>query len=421
MALALVVELCMLLLAKSGATLPPDFDDALVARVPAPTALAFMPDPGDDRLLVASRPGKLRVYESGTLVRTPVLDLTSRICDNKERGLLGLAVDPKFNAQEPGDDYVYVYYTYKKYGVCPENSPANSKNPVNRVSRFVMKGNTINPSSEKILFNNIPSPNGNHNGGDLHFGKDGNLYISVGDGGCNLRRPSLCQYNNAAARYRNLPLGKILRIKPKGGIPRDNPFVGEDSGRCNVEGHTARGKTCQEIFALGFRNPFRFAVDPNAAGTTLRVNDVGGQRWEEIDELDAVADAGADYGWNLCEGRHDNSERPGEVNCDGTRFTGPIYEYSHSDTNCESITGGTFVPNNGSWPSGYDDSYLFADFVCNKIFKLGPGGSGSTLFADVDPGGPIAMTFGPNGSGQDLYYTTFAGGGQVRRIAPVTN
>jgi glucose/arabinose dehydrogenase len=395
--------------AKPATTLPEDFTDNLVTDVPAPTALAFP----DDRILIASRPGELRVYKNRALLGTPALDLKSEICDNKERGLLGLAVDPNF----VDNGYVYIYYTYNKHNACPQDHPASNKNPVNRVSRFVMNGDTVDEGSEKILLNNIPSPNGNHNGGDLHFGKDGNLYVSVGDGGCNLRRPSLCQYENAAARYRNIPLGKLLRIEPDGDIPPGNPFVGPDSRRCNVDGRTARDKTCQEIFALGFRNPFRFAVDPDAAGTVIRVDDVGGQRWEEIDELDAVADAGADYGWNLCEGRHDNPERRGRVNCDGSRYTGPIHEYNH-DTNCESITGGAFVPNDGSWPDEYDDSYLFADFVCNRIFELRPNGIGfdRTVFANVGGGGPIALEFAPSGT-KDLYYTTFAGGGQVRRIA----
>lgn len=401
-----------LLFARPATSLPDDFTDSPVTNVPAPTALAFTPD---DRLLIASRPGELRVYESGALVPAPALDLKSEICDNKERGLLGLAVDPDFVSNK----YVYLYYTYKKFGVCPQDQPANNKNPVNRVSRFVMNGNTVDETSEEILLNNIPSPNGNHNGGDLHFGKDGNLYVSVGDGGCNLRKPSLCQYENAAARYRNIPLGKILRIEPDGDIPPGNPFTGPNSRRCNVDGRTARDKTCQEIFALGFRNPFRFAVDPDAAGTVLRIDDVGGQRWEEIDELDAATDAGADYGWNLCEGRHDNPERRGKVNCDGDKYTGPIHEYNH-DTNCESITGGAFVPNDGSWPDEYDDSYLFADFVCNRIFELKPQQDGtgfdSPLFTNVGGGGPVAMEFSPSGT-KDLYYTTFAGGGQVRRIA----
>jgi glucose/arabinose dehydrogenase len=329
-----------------------------------------------------------------------------------------VAVDREFASNH----YIYLYYTFKKSGRCPEKKPESKANPVNRVVRYVLSdSNTVDESTKKILIDRIPSPNGNHNAGDLHFGKDDYLYISVGDGGCNFARPKLCQYDNAAARYRHVLLGKILRITRDGAIPDDNPFTGQNSRRCNVEGRTARDKTCQEIFALGFRNPFRFAVDPDTTAPTTRIfiDDVGGQRWEEIDEADAVADAGADYGWNLCEGRHDNPERRGKVNCNGSKYTGPVHEYSHN-TNCESITGGAFVPNDGSWPDQYHDSYLFADFICNKIFELAFDSNGNvlgrTLFANVANGGPIAMTFAPSGT-KDLYYTTFAGGGEVRRIA----
>lgn len=120
----------------------------------------------------------------------------------------------------------------------------------------------------------------------------------------------------------------------------------------------------------------------------------------------------------LCEGRRDNPYRSGRVRCSGGGRTLPIHAYTHK-TGCRFITGGAFVPDDGSWPVEYDGSYLFGDFVCNKIFELRPDGSGGfsqTLFTDLDDGGPIAMTFGPSGT-KDLYYTTFANGGEVRRIA----
>ena len=139
-------------------------------------------------------------------------------------------------------------------------------------------------------------------------------------------------------------------------------------------------------------------------------------RWEEIDR----GTADADYGWNLCEGRHDNPYHSGSVDCSGESRTPPIHEYSH-DTGYTSITGGAFVPNDGSWPNSYDSAYLFADFVCDKIFLLKPksgGGFARILFAtDPGAGGRVAMAFGPYGSsGTALYYTTFADDGKVHRI-----
>ena len=160
-----------------AATLPLGFADEPVAMVGAPTAVAFAPD---GRMLVATQGGVLRVGSSGGgLLATPALSLGSRVCTNSERGLLGVAVDPAFAA----NGFVYLYYTFNKFAnACPTNS---STAPVNRVSRFVLSdSNVVDPATEVVLIDNIHSPAGNHNAGDLQFGKDGNLYVSVGDGGC---------------------------------------------------------------------------------------------------------------------------------------------------------------------------------------------------------------------------------------------
>ena len=222
------------------------------------------------------------------LLSTPALNLSSRICSDSERGLLGVAVDPQFNSNR----YVYLFYTFDKFNNCATNT-ANV--PVNRVSRFTLStNNVIDPQSERVLINNIPSYAGNHNGGDLGFGKDGLLYVSVGDGGCDYAGNSGCAASNDAARDKHALLGKMLRITKTGGIPTGNPFRGANTARCNVSGRTQVGKTCQEIFATGLRNPFRIAFAPNVTGTKFFINDVGQDAWEEIDQ----SRRGADYGWN---------------------------------------------------------------------------------------------------------------------------
>ena len=171
-----------------GITLPPGFDDTAVAEVASPTALAFTPE---GRLLIAAKDGRLWVYQNGVLSPIPALDLTGRICTDRERGLLGVAVDPGF-AVTP---YVYLYYT----------AAGNAGSCVNRVSRFVLsEGNVL--SDESVLVDNMPSPNGNHNAGDLHFGKDGFLYISVGDGGCDHADPTSC--------------GRLERCRARSACPR---------------------------------------------------------------------------------------------------------------------------------------------------------------------------------------------------------
>ena len=199
--------------------MPAGFSDQLVTIVQSPTAVAWTPD---GRMLINSKEGALRIYENGALLPDPALDLSSVICADSERGLLGLAVDPDFATNH----HIYVYYTFKKHGSCPSRDIAHT--PVNRVSRFVLNDDdTVDIDSETVLIDNIPSVDGVHNAGDIDFGRDGNLYVSVGDSGCDWRwQTSSCYLNNDASRDLSILSGKILRITSNGGIPSDNPFTG---------------------------------------------------------------------------------------------------------------------------------------------------------------------------------------------------
>ena len=389
--------------------MPSGFTDALVVPVGSPTAFAFHPD---GRMFVTTQPGQVRIVRDGALLPTPALDLSGVLCSDSERGLLGIAFDPDVTT----NGFVYLFYTFKKFGTCATNSPSS---PVNRVSRFTLTGDTINPASELVLVDGMPSPNGNHNAGDVHVGNDGNLYISIGDGGCDYLGNSGCAGANDAARDLNTLTGKIVRITRTGGIPTGNPFTGAGTARCNT-GSTTPGTICQEIFATGLRNPFRLAFDPNTSSsmTSFRINDVGQDTWEEID--DGIA--GADYGWNVREGHCANGST---TNCGAPPpgMTNPIHDYVHAG-GCASITGGAFVPN-GVWPTAFDGDYLFSDYVCGTIFRLEPDGAGgftrTTFVTGLGVNSAVELGFGPFGSGptatQALYYTSYAGGGQVRRIS----
>lgn len=374
---------------------PTNFSDELVASVASPTALAFTPD---GRMLITTQPGQLRVYEHGALVSTPALNLAgSNFCSTSERGLLGVAVDPNFSA----NGYIYLYYSPRIGGECR-----------NRLSRFTMTGNTA--ASELILINSIPAEFGTHNAGDVHVGKDGNLYVSVGDGGGDYAGDSGSGAANDAARDLHALVGKILRITRDGGIPADNPFQGAGTARCNTTGVTTAPNKCREIYATGLRNPFRIAFDPNAAGVKFHINDVGQNTWEEID----LGAAAADYGWNVREGPCVTGSTS---NCGAppAGMTNPIYSYRQGDpSGCRAITGGAFVPN-GIWPAAYTGSYMFADYVCGRIFKLDQQG-GSYVRTDFATGlgsnSAVHLAFGPYQSTQALYYTTYEAGGSVRRI-----
>src|SRR5215211_1564319 len=131
----------------AATTLPSGFEDQLLASTVKPTALAFTPD---GRMLIATQPGQLRIYNNGRLLQTPALNISSKVCSTSERGMLGVAVDPNFST----NNYVYIYYTYNKFGVCPTGEPTNANNPVNRVSRFLMSGDIIDPATEKVLIDN---------------------------------------------------------------------------------------------------------------------------------------------------------------------------------------------------------------------------------------------------------------------------
>ena len=376
----------------------PGFSDTLVqGSLGGPTALAFTPD---GRLLITRQTGVLRIFVAGALLPAPAITLAN-VCSNSERGLLGVAVDPAFGS----NNFVYFYYTVNKTGTC-----------FNRVSRFVLPAtNVISAASEVVLLDNIRSTAGNHNAGDLHFGKDGYLYVSVGDGGCDYLTPFGCAESNQASRNPNTLIGKILRITRDGDVPPDNPNLGTGTASCKTA-DAAVGVKCQETFASGLRNPFRFAMDPGALGVRFFINDVGQGAWEEID----LGAKGADYGWNCREGAHVNGSAGTKCSPVPAGLVDPIFEYAHA-AGCGSITGGAFLPT-GFWPASQDGSYFFSDYNCGRIFELRPVGGGyqlatSDLASNLGGSSAVHLVFGPYLGGVGLYYTNYQGGGQVRVIS----
>jgi glucose/arabinose dehydrogenase len=432
-----------------------------VDEAPArPTAIAWLPATEDHDLLIAEQSGVLfRANQAGET--RIVLDLREKVCASLEFGLLGLAVDPGFAA---GSRFIYLSYTESRGdGSCTLGNRAQ------RVSRF-----TVEPDgtvgNEEVLIHTIRLPSENHAAGDLQFDRAGRLYFAAGDG---VRDFETWGEQNANGNARRLDVlnGKILRIEPDGSIPLDNPFTGPRAAPCHhtggivspvsaeqatqapqqqqgVERESERRRAgrlekqnqrqkqrakaqqrrerrraavnppprssliCQEIYATGLRNPFRIAFDPDDTGVHQRfyINDVGNSSWEEID----LGMPGADYGFNIREGP---CPVGATIHCapDG-RFVEPVFAYVHDD-DCRTITGGAFVPNDAGWPEPYRDAYLFADYACGKIFALRDETPGQTpeTFADGMGAwtGAIHLAFGPDDA---LYYTTFADGGQVRRI-----
>ncbi len=377
------------------ATVPTGFTDAFFAGLDSPTALGFSPAP-DPRVVATRQTGQAEVYDlNGTLV-TEAVDISAEICSDFERGLLGVAFDPSFASNR----YIYLF---ANFGGC------NSSND-GRVVRYTVNTNwTFSAASRVTIIDNIPSLAGNHNGGDIHFGKDGKLYISVGDGGT----------GGGAAPDKSTMGGKILRINTDGTPATDNPFYNEGGAqRCgDADGDTGTG-TCREIYAYGLRNPFRFAMDPNAAGTRFFINDVGQSTWEEIDENVA----GANYGWPTREGPCAAGQSCTPALPTGNGYTDPIHWYPRNVGS--SITGGAFVPTGIGWPAEFTEAYLFADYGTGMIFRLNRTSQTGTnqytrsnFVTGLGSSSATSLMFGPSASGGEaLYYTNYQNGGEIRRV-----
>jgi glucose/arabinose dehydrogenase len=287
-----------------------------------------------DRIFVVQQDGLIRVFANDSAISSysTFLDVSDKISSSSgEQGLLGLAFHPDF--RENG--YFFVDYT----------APNPRRTVVARYSVMTGNSNKADSLSELKLLE-IDQPFSNHNGGMLMFGKDGYLYIGMGDGGSGGD-----PYGNA--QNLGVLLGKILRINVDSAaattnyaIPPDNPFKG------NTQGYR------EEIYAWGMRNPWRFSQDP-VTGQTW-VGDVGQDDWEEVD----VLQKGLNYGWRTMEGTHCYNPRTG---CDETGLTLPIKDYPHASGDC-SITGG-YVYRGKNRPD-LVGAYIYGDYCTGRIWML---------------------------------------------------
>ena len=384
----------------AAATVPSGFTDVQVATLGASTGIVGMPD---GSVLVLEQSGFVRLIRNDVLLPRPVLTMSLQGCNGGERGLLGVAVDPDFGV----NGYLYLYFTH-----AVASAPGGC---VNRVSRFTMAGDSIDPNSEIVLVDNISSHNGNHNGGDLEIGGDGFLYISVGDAGTD---PRTNASPSKAGQDPSLLNGKILRVVPSTGEPAPgNPFSGPGTASCRLRGNTVSTPTtpCQEVYAWGLRNPFRFAFDPNTGPDRFFINDVGLNTREEVD----LGGIGSNYGWPIREGICPIGQNP--PSCPPANpalgFTEPLTDYPHPLG--EVITAGAFIPN-GHWPAAYDGGYLFADGGTGIMWLRRADGSVDYANPFATGLGSIAdMAFVTNHDSIALYYTQSSGAVRKITTAPV--
>jgi glucose/arabinose dehydrogenase len=366
----------MIALALCSVLLHPEGAFAQIQLIPVATGLAspvFVTGArdGTNRLFIVEQAGTIRVMPAGGGAPALFLDIRSRVRAGGEQGLLGLAFHPSYSINRR----FFVYYTRTADGaiVISEYS-ASSGNP------------NAADTTERVLLT-IPHPSfSNHNGGMLAFGPDGYLYIGVGDGGSGNDPP-----NNA--QNRNVLLGKLLRIdvdRQAGGlpyaIPSSNPFAGFIDGR-------------DEIFAYGFRNPWRFAFDRQTA--QLWVADVGQGSREEVN---TPIQHGGNYGWRVFEGSACTNNDPGL--CVSSNYAFPVFEYGHTGGRC-SITGGyVYRGSRNSFPSGL---YVYGDFCSGEIFTW----NGTSQQTVLDTSLSIS-SFGEDDAGE-IYVVAL--NGAVNRLA----
>jgi glucose/arabinose dehydrogenase len=338
-----------------------------------PVDIAFTGVPTDTRLFAVERDGRIKiVLPNGTVLPDPFLDIDglSSAETFTEMGLLGLVFDPQYLS----NGYFYVYYT--------DFAPTGDL----QLSRFQVSADPNVALTTEVKLLNIPHPgHTNHNGGDLSFGPDGYLYLAPGDGGDSVNAQDLDSL-----------LGKVLRIDVTGvatyTIPLSNPFTDTVGKR-------------PEIWAYGYRNPWRFSFDRQTGD--LYIGDVGESAWEEIDRQPAASAGGENYGWPCFEGAHVNDTGAGCPPAGGS--VAPIFEYGRSLG--QAVTGG-FVYRGTAYPAllGY---YFFADFGSGRFWALNTG-TDEAIDLGLLPEGAQPSSFGQDAAGA-LYVATF--GGKIYTLA----
>lgn len=324
---------------------------------------------GSNRIFVASQQGVVYEFANDQSAKTSkvFLDIQDR-CQytdkQNEEGFLGMAVHPKFK----DNGKLYVYYTAKRQPL------------LSVVSEFTV---TKDGAQERELLT-IPQPYWNHNGGTLCFDKDGYLLIALGDGGAG---------NDPHGNGQNMGtwLGKLLRIDVDHhdadkayAVPKDNPFVGQEGA-------------LPEIFSLGWRNPWRIAVDPQTGD--IWGADVGQNLYEEIN----LVTKGGNYGWSVREAAHPFGSIPAK-----TETIDPIFEYDHMVG--KSITGGTVY--RGTAVPALAGKYVYADYVSGKVWALTYDAAASKVTANesIEGNGLPILSFGQDEKGE-VYFLVVAGDG----------
>jgi glucose/arabinose dehydrogenase len=462
-AIAALGLLCLPAFAAAEPALPTGFQDELVfGNLEQPTNFRFT---ADGRVFVAEKPGKIMLYDSlGDPTPEVFADLRTDVYDNGDRGLLGIALDPEFTTGRP---YLYALYTYDhilgdagappKWGTanttgdpCPELNGGDACLVSGRLVRLTAEGNHAKLSSggepeQKVLVEGWCQQFSSHSIGDLHFGPEGALYVSGGDGASfsnadygqfGTTTPNPCgdppggkgvaltppTAEGGALRSQNMGLlnGKILRVDPDTG-----------EGLITNPMGTSLDQNSRRIVAAGFRNPFRFTFDPQTGD--LYTGNVGSSEIEEVDRFETPPASVYNSGWPCYEGieRQFQYRELGLNVCkalyaDEPASTSlPFFNYSHGQSvvpedECGieygSAIGGVSFYEAGpgaDFPAKYDGAFFFADAVRGCVWVMYPGEDGrpdptttERFMRDSHVYPAVYLEQGPDG---DLYYASLLG------------
>ncbi len=391
---------------------------AVATGLSAPLDLVSAND-GSGRLFIIEQAGRVRILKNGALNPTPFLDISAQIKSGGEEGLLGIAFHPGYSdSSSPGFRKFYTYANEPNNGAGPDFTVPMTGAPASQIVIAEWQASSGNadladPSSKRAVLR-ANHPQSNHNGGKIAFRpSDGFLYIAIGDGGSGGDVGDGHTANIGNGQDITNVLGKILRIDPlqpslTGGST--NPISANGKYRNPSNNPFVNANGLDEIYAYGFRNPFRFSFD--AATDRFIVGDVGQGNIEEVD----LVELGKNYGWNRKEGTFLYNTSTGGISVDtnpNPAFTNPILEYDHGDG--ISVIGG-FVYRGAAIPS-LMGKYVFADYLFPTL------GAGRLFYSDITSGVIQELRLGINSRSLGLVIKGFGtdAAGEIYLMADNSN